>query len=644
MTSTEPPIRRREWAALAIVLALAAALRLGAPGVAEFKRDEGNLSRLALDLAQGRSFPLLGISSSVGLPNPPISVYLLALPYAVTDSPIGATLFVGALNVIGVGLTWMLARRYYGPTAALAAALLFAASPWGALYSRKIWAQNMLSPFIVATVFTGILGFGERRRWAATLHWPLLALALQIHYGAVSMVPLTLLMLALWRDRIPWRAAGIGLLLAALSALPALAGAYRDGWLTTNSLRNALNANPEHHRAISTTALDYAWLTVAGTDIHALAGPEQYRAYLDAAPDVYPLFKLIPLLAALSAGWLVWRTARRDAARRLPDLVLAAWLVLPVLLFTWEWTEVAPHYMLPLLPPAFVLCGAGFAAVLERTPRPRRRRALTAAGTALLLVVTGLQVLLFARLLDFVDGRATPGGFGTPLHALLDVREAVLDRSPRDVIVISEEEVAPFDEIPAVWSVLLDRLPSVRFVNGNRTAVVPAKDSLALIAGSPDLRHAPTPSPEAQRFERRPGETPFVLQPIRPGDLPVAYTEIEPIYFANGARLVGCQLGEGEVALIWRLEGPADADYQAFVHALDAEGARLAQADRFAWPGRYWRAGDTLILWFELELPPETAALFAGMYTTDGTAYTNVAVVDERGAYLDQGALIRLPG
>ncbi len=66
------------------------------------------------------------------------------------------------------------------------------------------------------------------------------------------------------------------------------------------------------------------------------------------------------------------------------------------------------------------------------------------------------------------------------------------------------------------------------------------------------------------------------------------------------------------------------------MHALDANGVRLAQADRPAWPGRYWRAGDTLILWFALSLPPQTATLYAGLYTL------------EAGAYLAQGAIIPL--
>ncbi len=191
------------WAALVLVLALAAILRMGAPGITEFKRDEGNLSQLALDLVHGREWPLLGLSSSVNVPNPPISVYLMAIPFFFSDSPIFATMFVGLLNVIAVGLVWGLARRYYGPRAALIAGLLYAVSPWAVLYSRKIWAQDLLPPFVIAVIFTGLLGYGEGRRWARWAHWPLLALAVQIHYAAFTLIPISLLMLLLWPQADP---------------------------------------------------------------------------------------------------------------------------------------------------------------------------------------------------------------------------------------------------------------------------------------------------------------------------------------------------------------------------------------------------------------------------------------------------------
>lgn len=677
-------IRRGEWLALALILLLATAMRLGAPGITEFKRDEANMMQRALDLAHGRELPLLGLSSSVNVPNPPISVYLFAVPFLVSDSPLPATLYVGALNVVAVALTWALARRYAGARAALIAALLYAGSPWGAIYARKLWAQDLLPPFVVLTVLTVLLGYAEGRRWARIAHWPLLALTLQIHYAAVSLIPLSLLALTLWPRQIHRRELVASLLLAALTLLPAAVGAYRDGWLSAEAWRERVQTDPDHRRLISSQALDLAWLTVAGTDIHALAGPEQFRAYRDTVPDADPLFDLIPLAAALTAIWWLGQAVRwrriadcglrmaklifrhpQFVRRTLPlsataspgsiatkegrgriQIILAAWLIVPVLLFTWEWTEVMPHYFIPLMPAAYVLVGAGADALMKALHAPRLRRATAAGGAALLAILVALQVYAFAALLDFVDGRATPGGFGTPLHYLLDVRTVILSQQPQDVIVISDQELAPFDEVPAVWGALLDPLPSVRFVDGTRTAVIPAGDALELIAWRPGLRTCPDAvclqAPQTQVFPLRPGEPPYALRPAS-GALPLAQvTPVEPARFANGATLTGYMPGEGEVALLWQLRGAGGADVQAFVHALDAAGTRLAQADRPAWPGRYWRAGDTLVLWFDLASPPQTATLYAGLYILDGAAFRNIEVVDEAGAYLAQGATILL--
>jgi hypothetical protein len=637
------PVRRWEWIALAGILLAAAILRLGAPGVTEFKRDEANLSQLALDLARGRDLPLLGINSSVGVPNSPVSVYLFALPYLLDDTPILATLFVGALNVIAVALAWMLARRYYGPIAAAAAGLLYAASPWAVIYSRKIWAQDLLPPFVVAAVFTGLLGFGEGKRWARWAHWPLLVITVQIHFGAFTLIPLSLLMLVLWR--VSWRDLAIGLGLAALTLLPALAGAYRDDLLTPDTIRNALDENSGHGKTVDTTALDYAWLTVAGTDIHSLAGPEQFRPYLDSLPGVFAVFKLIPLGAVVAAGWLVWRATRRRRLKQSPDVIVIAWLVLPVLAFTWQWAEVAPHYMIPLMPAAYVLCGIGLAGVWQSIPT----NFLRGLGVVLLLSVAGLQMIAWVSLLVFLDTHNTPGGFGTPLHYLLDIREEVLTRDPDDVIVVSTEEVAPFDEIPAVWGVLLDPVPHVRFLDGTRTVVIPAEDALELVAWLPDVMYQPPywesveSATWSENFELRGSTFANAYYSLRPANrVEPDMVAIEPVQFANGARLDGYAIQGGQVLLRWRLDGPALADYQAFVHALDADSNRLTQADRLSWPGRYWQAGDTLLVWFNLAVPPDTVDLYVGMYTTDGVNFQNVAVIDANGAYLGQGATIPL--
>jgi len=110
-----------EWIALALIMLLGAVLRLGWPRIAEFKADEAHIAELALDLAHGHSLPLQGIMTSVGLPKPPISIYLYAIPFALSSNPIVANLFTALLNVGAVALCWWLGRRYWGRAAGLAA-------------------------------------------------------------------------------------------------------------------------------------------------------------------------------------------------------------------------------------------------------------------------------------------------------------------------------------------------------------------------------------------------------------------------------------------------------------------------------------------------------------------------------------------
>src|SRR5574341_2504115 len=164
-----------EWTLVSVVLLLAGLLRLGWPGLTEFKQDEAHLYALALNLAEFKAFPLRGIGSSVGPPNAPMSVYLYALPLFVWKSPLAASLFVGALNTASVVVAYALARRYWGPRAALVSALLYAAAPWAVIYCRKIWAQDLLPLFVVGYVFSGLLAFVESRsRWVIA-HFILLA-------------------------------------------------------------------------------------------------------------------------------------------------------------------------------------------------------------------------------------------------------------------------------------------------------------------------------------------------------------------------------------------------------------------------------------------------------------------------------------
>ena len=211
---------RRPWELLVVagVIALAAWLRLIHLDLVEFKGDEATAVDLARRLLDGH-FPSVGLTSSVGALNPPLFIYLTAVPLAISDDPLAATAFVGLLGVVAVGLTYVVLRPRFGALVALAAAGLFATAPWAVVYGRKIWAQDMLPVFTVSLLWALFLVL-EHRRTRAVLFVPvLLCLTFQLNFSALALVVPAAAAVAYRAREISWHwfAAGVGLAVVLLS-------------------------------------------------------------------------------------------------------------------------------------------------------------------------------------------------------------------------------------------------------------------------------------------------------------------------------------------------------------------------------------------------------------------------------------------
>ena len=617
---------RREWWALALILAVAALLRMGWPGLTEFKQDEAHLYSLALDVAEFRAFPLRGISSSVGLPNSPISVYLFALPLFVWKSPLSATLFAGALSTASVALGYWLARRYWGARVAVMSAVLYAAAPWAVIYSRKIWAQDLLPLFTLGCVAAGLLGFVEGRRWWQAAHLLLLALVAQIHLSGLALAPLTLLLLVLFRRNVDRRGLLIGLGAAALSALPM-------GWYALSRVGGpgeAIGWLGAHPVSLTTDSIALALMVIQGAQVRGLAGAEAFRAFEATVPNFNSLLWLGGALALAGLGLALWRWwAMRGRPRPLAvsaGLVAALWLVLPSLFFLAHATPVFPHYFIILFPAPFLLAALALDAAMTRW----RQAWLWAAPVVIALA----QMWLSLALLFFVGQTHTPGAFGTPLGVLLETAAAVRDLR-REVVVVADGSDPGSDQAPAVFDVLLRGLPH-RFVDGRTTAVFPAGQVTVLLW------------PPAQRYARpvealyqawgggqwvreiplRAGEGQALIAVGAGAEPAVPHPRAASALLANGVELLGAGALNDGWELWWRAPGPeAGAVYILFAHLLDESGERLAQVDAPTYAPEAWRAGDLVVSYFAL--PAGGTQVRAGMYAFPSLA--PVMVLDGAG-------------
>jgi 4-amino-4-deoxy-L-arabinose transferase-like glycosyltransferase len=626
----------QEWLLVAALVGLAAVLRMNWLGVNEFKADEARLLALALDMAEGR-IALHGISSSVGLPNFPMSVWLYALPLLLWPHPYAATLFTGLLNTLAVLAGYWFVRRYWGAVAAIAATILFAVSPWAVVFSRKIWAQNLLPLFVMLWVIGLALALVDRKPRFIWLALAALAAAVQIHLSALALVPATLLLLALFWRRVSWKDVAMGAGLGLVTAGPFFIYLSQQSGRIGEGLAKVSGVA----RPFSLDALIFARMISAGSDIRSLVGAEQVEAFLAQAPPMERIHWLVTGVLAAGLIYLGVVVAKQWGSRKADiALIVLVWTAAPPLFFLfWRSSPVYLHYFIVLLPAPYMAAGMAFAD-WQAWFELRHMRIIN------WVVLAGLafyQVRFLLALFAFVGQTATPGGFGVPLAYQLEAADTAVSLMQKtgaaEVLAVGAGENPELDAFPAVWDVLLREVPH-RFVDGAGSAVFPAQAAVVVVGeqvgdGAALYRETAVAS---QPIPLRDGEGEMTILTLsgEPPQPDAAFAE--PYLLANFVRFTGYDelKPEGDTA-VWQIywqtaDNPDPAEYHIFNHLLDGSRERISQADGPAFSGGQWRPGDVVVSRFEMawdEGWERPLMMRTGMYRFD--AEEPVLLLDEAG-------------
>jgi len=624
------------------ILLPAALLRIGWPTLAEFKFSEARLAALALELTQEGHLPLVGVPSSAGFDHSPLSVYLYTPAFLFTANPIPAMVYGGLVNVGAVALCWWLAQRWPGGGrgAAPVAALLLAVNPWAVSFSRKIW-QVAFVPLLAlafADLAVSALIQGRRRHLA----WMLVvyALLVQVHPSALALAPAAVLWLALFRSQVRPAPLLTGAALSLLSGVPFLVHQFQSGWPALAALRAQSEAT------WNLTALHLAWEAITGRSIHALAG--QAYPLLRTVPQLDRTFNLIGWVTAGAALVLAWRMVARwqaaDAGERQAarvDLLLLSWLIVPVLFNLRHSLELHLHFFALIMPAACLVAGRAIQIVGQRWPSARRLRATGAVCLGLLAL---LQVTALVLMGHFVATHDTPGGFGLPLGRYLEVADRAValadEQEAAEVLVVGQGDSPVVDEMPAIFDLLLRGRVACRFVDGNSTALFPARRTVILLtpkAGEGAAWYGKWPAADTLDGYRL-----AVLEGAWPqeGFTPIA----GPRLFQNGIELQGYRWEKGgRLWLLWQVLWRSPDDTHFFVHLLDRAGRRQGQQDLAGYPTAGRRKGDRVLNKFDIILP---GGLSGGLQARVGVytfpAVVNVPVVDGAGNPVADAVVIDL--
>jgi 4-amino-4-deoxy-L-arabinose transferase-like glycosyltransferase len=201
---------------------LAAIFRLTNLQLIEFKADEALNLYLAARPIFGYPLPPGGTVSSIGLLNPPLFNYLLLPIVFFTFNPKEVTFFIAFINSLTIGFFFLLIKRYFNQTTALIASLIFAFSPWAILFSRKIWPQDLLIPFIVLLLmaFFKILDEQKTKWW--WVYSTASLILIQLHQANIIFLLLLSFFLFLKKPRVSFKFLGLGIIVGLLPLIPYL--------------------------------------------------------------------------------------------------------------------------------------------------------------------------------------------------------------------------------------------------------------------------------------------------------------------------------------------------------------------------------------------------------------------------------------
>ena len=409
MTSRD--VRRAAFVALGATVLLGAILRLAWPGDMEFKGDEAFLFSHATG---PHPFPWVGQSSGVGTSNPGMGIWiysLMAKGLGLT-TPTQLVRGVMVLNILALVALVVFAIRVVPARQRepwLWASALVAVSPLAILFSRKLWIQSVLPPFVMAT----LLAWWRRSTRAGAFAWGVLGAWLgQIHMTGFLFAG----GLAAWtalcdRSSARWRWWIAGSLLGAATLVPWLVHVLGHEGTLMRSFSNTLQ--PRFWALWVTYPLGFNLFDSFGTDSgHFLAWPTVDGTSLYLVAITCAAIVVAGLAIAVEAFALtVWprrRMPERPLGSRSSNSALAIRAALwgYGILITASGILIYRHYMIVAFALPFVLVAV--AALL----RPRR-------GRALLVVLVVAQAALSVQYLTYIhaNGGAPGGDYGVAYDA-----------------------------------------------------------------------------------------------------------------------------------------------------------------------------------------------------------------------------------
>lgn len=611
---------------------LAGYLRLNGLENASFNFDEAYALELSANILEIDPFTARGLPSSVGILNSSAFPYLLTIPLLFNLDPHWATGFVALINTFAVGACYGITRRWFGFGPAIIATSLYALNPWAVIFSRKIWAQNVLSVFTIALLICLLMYQKGRRPWWGAFALPVWAIGIQIHFSAAALLPVVAISLIAGFNRNNVRQLTVGGLLFLATFTPMIFSETGESWNRLPAVLLEGRFDFESWSLMQELVMGdgdraYSSREMASTVQHQLLENPAVR---------YLTVRIMPVWTAAA---VLYMFAYPFKMRRLDDrswrrMVIGLTSISAPLLFMYRpGGQVYIYYLLTIWPASFMAVGVLLDDLTSHVGKLRSRGRPALFGIWAIVMV---WLILFASAQLFDHARFLRLSGQNPGMTVGRVKSIA-------------EEVRSIQDSGDVYMVNLSRglstalrytLRQQHNVRGSFSphspAVVVNQHHTVLILSAED-------QPIVQEIDSNLAEY-LALRLSFEGDtrslllyklafenaLEICLQEpLSALTFDGQVTLAGTHLqpSEGRDVFIvncWHVhQRPADLPNQlsVFNHLVDAAGNKVTQADGLGHVPAQWRDGDLILSYYFLPIPSEIADgeyhLLTGLYRLD---------------------------
>lgn len=212
--------RKLNFIVIISLFLLSAIFRVLFLNLIEFKADQAISFLQIFKFFQNPQLIQVGLISSIGAYNFPFFNYLLIFLSVFDRNPQFLSFIIALINCFLIIFFYIFIKKYYGFKVAIIASLFIATSPWAILFSRSIWAQDLILLFVIPALFLIHQLIFDKKRHYLFLLFILLTLLSQLHSSGIFFSIATIFILFFLKEKIKLKEIFRGICIGLIPAIP----------------------------------------------------------------------------------------------------------------------------------------------------------------------------------------------------------------------------------------------------------------------------------------------------------------------------------------------------------------------------------------------------------------------------------------